>query len=42
LLSIYSLKKLIVWGYTDAKGRHGCDRMVVGLKIAYAISAFHH
>jgi hypothetical protein len=24
------------------RGRHGCDRMVVGFTTTYAISAYHH
>jgi len=26
----------------DLRGRHGCDRMVVGFTTTYAISAYHH
>jgi len=28
--------------YSLSRGRHGCDRMVVGFTTTYAISSYHH
>jgi len=30
------------WWYKTRRGRHGCDRMVVGFTTTYAINAYLH
>ena len=32
----------IVSTYTNSRGRHGRDRLVIGFTTTYAISAYHH
>ena len=40
------MNKFYIWqfsyNYQGLGGRHGCDRMVVGITTAYAISAYYH